>query len=200
MDLQYGWCVACKIQHISPRGSKLSKELLRRIKSLSCIAYLFIYLFQQTFIHCRKGLHDVCLLFFSNLLVDILTLTCICSCKEAAKWNHHCLNCSLSCSIRGTGGWVPYSRAPWQLLIRKVLVGHFLESTSVCMGFWGFSSFNCRHRQLCFLSYKSELKKITGAYVTEWKHCGMFSFVSQTPLISGKTALNWCVTCLDVRF
>lgn len=87
-----------------PEVQKLSKELLRRIKSLSCIAYLFIYLFQQTFIHRRRGLHEVCLLFFSNLLLDTLTVTCIRRCKEAAKWNRRCLNCSLSCSIRGAGG------------------------------------------------------------------------------------------------
>lgn len=68
MDLQYsmGGLGVWRYNISDPELQKLSKELLRRLKSLPCIAYLFIYLILQTFIHPRTGLHRACSLFFQQ--------------------------------------------------------------------------------------------------------------------------------------
>lgn len=91
------WCVETST-YLSLSYRKLTqiqtqKELLRRIKSFPCIAYLFIYLTLQTFIRSRKGLHRVCLLVPNNDLLDIHTFTYIQTCTGTARWRHG-FNCS----------------------------------------------------------------------------------------------------------
>lgn len=65
--------------YLSQRYKNSPKELLRRIMSLPCIAYLFIYLILQTFIHPRKGLHiEHARSFFQPFPFDVHTATSIC--------------------------------------------------------------------------------------------------------------------------
>lgn len=114
MDLQYSmggvWCV--KMQHICPRATKTLKRTSQKDQGPAMYS-IFIYLFNSTNLYSPQEWFTLSSLALSQQFPSWRSVTCICKCKGAAEWNGHGFNCSLRCSTRGTGGWVPYSRAPW---------------------------------------------------------------------------------------